>query len=351
MKRKKLILSILGVLILGGTALGWYIYNKAFQNNINPDVKGPLEIFVPTGSTFNNLIDSLRAKQALKDYESFETLAKYKGLDEKTKPGRYIIQPGMSNNALVNMFMSGRQSPVKITFNNIRTRQDFADRIGSQLECGPEAILDQISDEAVAARFGLNKDNFIVIFIPNTYEMYWTTSAEEFVEKMHSEYEKFWTPERKSLAEKAGLSQVEVSILASIVQGESNKTDEMDEIAGLYINRLKKGWKLEADPTVKYAVGDFSLKRILKKHCETESPYNTYLHEGLPPGPINFPDPVVIDQVLHHAKHNFMFMCAKEDFSGYHNFAVTNAQHEANARKYQAAFRELERKKRAKQSQ
>jgi len=276
-------------------------------------------------------------------------LAEYKGLNEKYKPGRYIITAGMSNNAMINMFLSGRQSPIRITFNNVRLREDLAKKLGPKLECGEQALLDVLKDEALAKKYGLTKDNFMVIFIPNTYEVFWTVKPKEFVERMHGEWKKFWTEERKKKAEEIGLSPAEITILASIVKGETNKTDEMDEIAGLYINRLKKGWKLEADPTVKFAVGDPTLTRVLKKHLETESPYNTYLHEGLPPGPINLPDIVVIDKVLNYAHHNYMFMCAKEDLSGYHNFAETNAQHEANAAKYRVAYREWARKKKAKE--
>lgn len=343
--KKKIIFGIIGLLILIGGAGAWYVYSKAFSNNVNAGDKDGYVVYLPTGSNYEQLLDTLKKHDILKDTRSFSMLAEYKGLDEKVKAGRYRIMPGMSNNAMVNMFMSGRQEPVKITFNSVRTREDFANIVGSKLECGSDAILNYMNDSEIASGFGFTRENFPAMFIPNTYEVYWTITPSAFGEKMKKEYDTFWNNERIKKAEEAGLSPVEVCILASIVQGETNKVDEMDDIAGLYINRLRKGWKLEADPTVKYAVGDFSLTRILKKHCETESPYNTYRVEGLPPGPISFADPTSIDQVLNYTKHAYMFMCAREDFSGYHNFAKTNAEHEANARRYQAAFRELERKK------
>ena len=186
--------------------------------------------------------------------------------------------------------------------------------------------------------YGFTPENFKAMFIPNTYEFYWTTSAEEFVERMNNEYNKFWNDERKTKAGQIGLSPVEVSILASIVQAEVSKNEELKTVAGLYINRLKKGIMLQADPTVKYAVGDFAIKRVLNKHLEIDSPYNTYKYAGLPPGPINFPEIQAIDAVLNYEKHNYLFMCAREDFSGYHNFAVNNAQHARNAAKYREAL-------------
>jgi UPF0755 protein len=176
------------------------------------------------------------------------------------------------------------------------------------------------------------------MFIPDTYEFYWTTSAEEFADRMKSEYDKFWNGERKIKAEEIKLSPAEVTTLASIVQAETAKKEEQKRIAGLYMNRLKRGQLLQADPTVKYAVGDFSLKRILNVHLQTESPYNTYKYAGLPPGPINFPETTSIDAVLNFEHHNYLYMCAKEDFSGYHNFAVTLDEHNRNAAKYRAAL-------------
>ncbi len=347
--KKRIILIIIAILLIVGAGGAWYVYNKAFSSNVNLEDKKEQVIYLPTGSTMQNLMDTLRVYNLLKDESSFEMLANYKHLDEKLKSGRYVIAAGMSNNMMVNMFISGRQTPVKITFNSIRTREDFADKIGPKLECGKEALLELLNSDSIAKKYGLTRENLMVIFIPNTYEIYWNTTASDFIDKMHAEYEKFWTADRRKKAEEIGLKPEEVSILASIVQGETNKTDEMDEIAGVYINRIRKGWKLEACPTVIFAGGDFTKTRVLKKDLEIVSPYNTYKHEGLPPGPINLPNASTIDQVLKYSKHNYMFFSAKEDFSGYHNFAENTKQHAANARKYQAAYREWQKKKKQKE--
>ncbi|PKP05166.1 MAG: endolytic transglycosylase MltG [Bacteroidetes bacterium HGW-Bacteroidetes-6] len=342
---KKIILIILTILLILGAGGAWYVYNKAFSPNVNLEGKNEQVIYLPTGSTMQNLMDTIEKYNLLQDKSSFEMLAKYKHLDKKLKSGRYVIVAGMSNNAMVNMFISGRQTPVTITFNNIRTREDFVEKIGPKLECGKEALLEVLNSDSIAKKYGLTRENLMVIFIPNTYEIYWNTSAADFIDKMYAEYEKFWTSERRKKAEAIGLKPEEVSILASIVQGETNKIDEMGEIAGVYINRIRKGWKLEACPTVIFAIGDFTKTRVLKKDLEIESPYNTYRNEGLPPGPINLPNASTIDQVLNYSKHDYMFFSAREDFSGYHNFAVTSKQHAANARKYQAAYREWQKKK------
>ncbi|MGD9491944.1 MAG: endolytic transglycosylase MltG, partial [Bacteroidales bacterium] len=262
--KKKLIFIVLALLMVVGITGAWYVYTKAFSDNINLKAKTKKIIFLPTGGNIQNLYDTLKKHEILKSFSSFKMLAEYKKLDKKYKPGRYQIAAGMSNNALVNMFASGRQTPVKITFNNIRTRKDLAERIGTQLECGEEALLKILKDEKTAEKYGLNKDNFLVLFIPNTYEFYWNTSADQFIDRMHSEWKKFWTAERLQKAENIGLTPAEVSVLASIVKGETNKSDEMDKIAGVYINRLKDGWKLQADPTVVFGIGDFTITRVLK---------------------------------------------------------------------------------------
>ena len=199
-------------------------------------------------------------------------------------------------------------------------------------------ILDLFSDENMILEFGFNTETFRAMFIPNTYEFYWTTSADEFAKRMKTEYDRFWDKSRKAKAEEIGLSPEEVIILASIVQSETIKKDELETVAGLYINRLKKDIRLQADPTIKYAVGDYSLKRVLTKHLEIDSPYNTYKNVGLPPGPIAFPEITTIDAVLNYEKHKYLYMCAKEDFSGYHNFAQTLSQHNRNAAKYRKAL-------------
>lgn len=337
-RRKKIILWTLCILIMAGATGAWIIYDKIYGNNVNLGGKKQEIIYIPHDAGFKTLVDTLESKNILKNTGSFRMVAKRKGLDQKIKPGRYRITQGMSNNDLCNMFRSGNQYPLSITFNNIRTRDELAEKVGGKLEIGTEKLKEVLNNEEFLKKYGLNKDNITVIFIPNTYEIYWNISAEEFVDRMYKEYQKFWTNERTKKAEAAGLTPVEVSVLASIVQAETNKWDEMPRVAGVYINRLHRGMLLQADPTVVFAIGDFTIKRVLKRHLEFDSPYNTYKYPGLPPGPINLPNPKTIDKVLDYEKHSYIYFCAKEDFSGYHNFAVTASEHSRNAQRYQQAL-------------
>ena len=338
MKRRRILLISLLILIVVGGISGLYVYNKIFGSNVELHDKKDIIIFIPTGADFMQVMDTLTKHKVLVDEKSFVMLAKRKGYDEKVKSGRYRIQDGMSNNTLVNMLKAGRQEPVMLTFNNIRLKKDLAKKIASQIEAKEEELLNALNDTELAAKYGMDTSNIMGMFLPNTYEIFWNTTASGFVERMHEEYIKFWNKDRLAKATAIGLSPVEISILASIVQSETNVSAEMSTIAGLYINRLNKGMKLEACPTVIFAVGDFTLKRVLKKHTQCDSPYNTYIHEGLPPGPICIPNPSTIDHVLNYEKNDYLFMCAKEDFSGSHVFAKTNREHERNARRYQIAL-------------
>ena len=333
----KLFLSIVLLLLIIGGVLGYSYYKKIYTPNVKL-AESKSYLYIPTGSNFDDLISILNEEKMIVDMASFEWLAEYKKYKEKVKPGRYRIKNNMSNNELVNLLRSGEQEPIKLVLRSYRLKEELAGKIGANLECDSTSIMELLSSRAFAESYGFNPSTILVMIIPNTYEFYWNTSPDEFFKRMAKEYKAFWTEERKNKAHEAGLTQTEVSILASIVQQESWKTDEMPKIAGVYINRLKKGMLLQADPTVVYAVGDFSLRRVLKKHLAYESPYNTYIHEGLPPGPICIPWPGTIDAVLDYSKHQYIFFCAKEDFSGYHNFAKTNAEHEKNASKYQQAL-------------
>ena len=230
------------------------------------------------------------------------------------------------------------QIPVKVTFNHLRTKEQLAGKISTQIEADSIAIINQLSDTTFLIETGLNNDNVSCLFIPNTYEFYWNTSATEFLNKMQKEYDKFWNNERLKKAATIGLTKFEVSALASIVEMESYKKEERPIIARLYLNRLKKGMKLQSDPTIIFAVGDFTIRRVLTKDLKIDSPYNTYLHKGLPPGPICLPSINAIDAVLNASKNDYLFMCAREDFSGYHNFAKTSKEHSKNARKYRRAL-------------
>jgi UPF0755 protein len=269
---------------------------------------------------------------------SFAFLAKTMNYQEHVKPGAYLIEADMSNMAAIRMLRAGKQTPIKITFNSLRTKEDLAERLAKQLPFSEQEWLETLQSKEIAEKYGFDSYTFTTMFIPNTYEIYWTTSKEEFIERMYKEYQKFWNKERLEKAEKVGLSPKQVSILASIVQAETAKNDEKPRVAGVYLNRLAKNDYLQADPTVIFALKDFSIKRVLNSHLQVDSPYNTYKYTGLPPGAINFPEVSSIDAVLNAEQHDYYFFCAKEDFSGYHNFAKTLAEHNRNAKLYQQAL-------------
>ncbi|NOY96748.1 MAG: endolytic transglycosylase MltG [Chlorobi bacterium] len=309
---------------------GYQLFQYVFKENVKTD----LIITIPENATFRQVVDSLKAKDALINYKAFMWVAKKKDYRESVKPGRFLFQKGMNTNELINILRIGKQEPVRVIFNNVRFKEEFAGIISRYLLADSASILQLFSDSLLIHELGFTKETFKAMFIPNTYEVYWTTSPVNFAKRMKIEYDRFWNNERLKKAGQLGLTPVEVSILASIVQEETIKKAEKPVVAGLYINRLKRGIPLQADPTLKFAIKDFTIKRVLNKHLETDSPYNTYLNAGLPPGPINFPEISSIEAVLNYKKHNYLYMCAKEDFSGYHNFSSTLAEHNRNARRY-----------------
>ncbi len=258
--------------------------------------------------------------------------------NNQIKTGRYEIRPNTTMPHLIRLLRNGQQTPMNITFNNIRTKEILAGRISQQLMIDSVSILKELNDKETIEKLGFDSTTIVAMFIPNTYEVYWDISVDNFLQRMKKEYDRFWNETRLSQAEALNMTPIEVSTLASIVEEEASFSDEYPIVAGLYLNRLKKGMRLEADPTVKFAVGDFSLRRILYRHLDTESPYNTYRVEGLPPGPIRMPSIKAIDATLQPQTHNYLFMCAKEDLSGRHNFAVTHAEHSRNATRYQRAL-------------
>ncbi|MDR3252238.1 MAG: endolytic transglycosylase MltG [Tannerella sp.] len=270
--------------------------------------------------------------------EVFKLLAKLRQYPENIKSGRYAVEPKMSSIELLNRLRRGQQSPVRLTFNNIRLTTDLATRLSEQLMMGVGELQRPLDDEKYCQSLGFNTQTISSMFIPNTYEVYWNIPVDKLMERMKREFDAFWNESRRRKAENMRLTPVEVATLASIVEEETAAEDEYARVAGLYVNRLYKGMLLQADPTVKFAVGDFSLRRILNVHLAVESPYNTYLHEGLPPGPIRIPSPKSIDAVLNYEHHNYLYMCAKENFSGRHNFAVTLAEHTRNANLYHKAL-------------
>jgi len=325
--------AILSVLIIFGV-WGYQRYLAVFKVNVT---KSGI-LYIHTGSGFQQVLDSLKRGGYLKDLNTFQWVAGRKNYVSRIQPGAYLVKRGWNNNQLIDLLRSGRQTPVKVTFNNIRFREDLAARLSRYLEADSTAFFNVLNSKEMAAGFGLTCESLPIVIIPNSYEIYWNTSPKEFLVRMKFEYDRFWNSSRRKKGVDLGLSPLQIVTIASIVQEESNKNDEKPIIAGVYINRIKKGWLLQADPTVKFALGDFQLKRVLTKYLSVDSPYNTYKYAGLPPGPINFPDIASVDAVLNAEHHNYMYFCAKEDFSGYHNFAQSLAEHNRNAAKYQAAL-------------
>ncbi len=333
----KKVIKILILLFVVGGVLGGYIAYQLYHDVKNPnvDLQGEQStyIYIPSESSYATVEKLL--EPYLQDKASFNWVAEKKNYPQQVKPGKYQLVQGMSNNSLVNMLRSGRQTPVKLVFNKVRTKDVFAGIIARQIEADSVELLDLLNQTDFLQEFGKNPETAMTLFIPNTYELYWNTSANSFVTRMAREAEKFWTDTRKNKAEKMGLSLDEVFTLASIVEEETIKADELNRVAGVYVNRLQKGMRLQADPTVRFALGDFAIKRILTKHLQIKSPYNTYRVAGLPPGPICLPAGTTIDAVLNYEKHKYLYFCAKADFSGYHAFARTLSQHNENARQYQ----------------
>jgi len=271
----------------------------------------------------------------VQDMVSFSFIAKLMDYTEAVKPGLYTITPNMTNVQAVRLLRAGNQTPTKITFSHARLIKDLYEPITRYLQIDAVDLKKAVEDFVIHNKEGFNQQNIIAMFIPNTYEVYYTISAADLVKKMNVEYHKFWGKENLQKAKDIGLTPLQVSTLASIVQAEARKSEESAIIAGLYLNRLKRGIPLQADPTLVFASGDFNTKRVLNEHKEIDSPYNTYKHKGLPPGPINMPSVHSLQAVLNYTHHNYIFMCAKEDFSGYHRFTASLREHNANARRYQ----------------
>ena len=331
----KIFISVIFILLITGGIYAYWKYKKVYQPNVVLEKKHTEYLYIPTGSTVEDVIQLLYENNYIINRSSFEWLAEKKKYKNHVHPGRYLLKDNMSNNELINLLRSGEQVPVNIIYSRTRTKEQLASKISKQIEADSLSIVKLLNDENFVSNNDFNLNTIISMFIPNTYEFYWNTSAEQFFKRMNKEYKIFWNKKRRNKADKIGLTQIQVSILASIVEEETKKNDEKPIVAGVYMNRLKKGMRLQADPSIIFAIGDFSIRRVLKKHLSYDSPYNTYKYSGLPPGPISLPSISSIDGVLNFEKHDYLFFCAKGDFSGYHYFAKTLAQHNLNARKYQ----------------
>jgi len=333
--KAKILFATLALLfiVIAGTGINYYL--KFFKPNVSANQDF---LYILTGSDFKDVYSIIATENIVKDTISFLNAAQNMDYPVKVKPGRYRLKKDMSNRSLINMLKAGNQEPVKISFQNVRLKHTLAGMISKKIESDSASISRLLDSAVFVEKYGFNTENVYTMFIPNSYEIYWNSNPEKFFLRMHDEYLKFWNANRKAKASLINLSQQEVSILASIVDSEALNDSEMPRIAGLYMNRLQKGMRLEADPTVIFAANDFTIRRVLNKHLRINSPYNTYLNNGLPPGPITMPSINAIDAVLNYEKHDYIYMCAKEDFSGYHNYASNLSQHLQNARKFQEAL-------------
>lgn len=331
MNTKKIIL-VLGVLFL---AMAGFVYFKAFVGNTTFD-ENEKYVYIPSGATYEDVIEIITPE--IKDVDNFKLLAEIRSYNENVFPGRFLLKKGMGSFQLVSALR--HNMPLNLAFNNQECLEKFAGRISSQIEADSISLMKAFKDPTFLKKNGLTEENVLSIFIPNSYQIKWNTSADKFRDKMLEEYQKFWNQDRLNKAKALNLSPVEVVTLASIVHKETVKADERPRVAGVYLNRLKTEMPLQADPTIIFAMRkkennyDLVIKRVKGDMLYINSPYNTYKNLGLPPGPIAMPDISAIDAVLSPEKHNYIYFCASVDRMGYHNFAATYEEHQVNAKKY-----------------
>lgn len=338
-KNRKYILLIFLFLLLTAAFVAWNLFG--------PTVNAPGQkyFYIRTGSTYEQVKDCLLKKKIISSGIWFDKVAGYLNYKKAIRPGKYKIDKGMSVTNLVRMLRAGRQSPVNLVIIKLRTKEDLAKKIGENFECDSLSVINFLNNPDSAAKYNLDTNTVMTAVIPNTYTLKWNNTPSRIFKYLFTEQQKFWTEKRKAQAAALHLSEKEVYILASIVEEETNKNEDKGKIASVYINRLRSGMKLAADPTVKFAMKDFGLKRIMYKYLSFPSPYNTYLTTGLPPGPICTPSIKTIDAVLNAPETNYLYFVAKPDFSGYSNFTADYAEHQKNAKAYQQALDSLIRSK------
>ncbi|WP_108868271.1 endolytic transglycosylase MltG [Aquimarina aquimarini] len=333
---KKILLAIALVGLIVGGIFAYNVYQAVFSPNTNFD-KETSVVYIPSGATYTELIEII--SPVVKDIYSFDKIARRKGYIKNIKAGKYVLKKGLNNNEIVNVLRS-KNSPIHVSFNNQERLENLAGRIAVQIEADSISLLKAFKDSSFLDANGFSEETALVMYVPNKYEFFWNTSAIQYRDRMLAEYKRFWNKSRLAKAKKIGLTQHEVVTIASIVQKETAKVDERPRVAGVYMNRHNNGWKLDADPTVIYAIKkhrndwDTVIKRVLYKDLELDSPYNTYKNISLPPGPITMPDISSIDAVLSYEKHEYYFFVANVENFGYHKFAKTMAQHNRNKKQY-----------------
>ncbi|MEO8819251.1 MAG: endolytic transglycosylase MltG [Ginsengibacter sp.] len=335
MKTGKVVLIFILIIALVSMYAAWSIFGPTVHD---PEKKF---LYVKIGSNYQDVKDNLVKNKMIANTFWFDQIAKYADYPQKVKAGKFKVTNGMSLYHLVKMLRSGKQSPVNLVITKLRTKEDLAKKIADNFETDSSGVIDFLNNDDSLKEFDVDSNTVMTDVIPNTYTYTWNTSIKNIFKKLYDEEQKFWNQERVQKAEQLGLSPKQAYILASVVEEETNKQDDKGKIASVYLNRLKKGMKLGADPTVKYALRDFGLKRIYYKHLEFASPYNTYLNPGLPPGPICTPSIKTIDAVLNSPQTDYLFFVARSDFSGYSDFASNYSQHEIYAKAYQQALDSL----------
>lgn len=331
--RKFLLWIVLPGIVLAGAAALWF-YPKVYGSNTSGEDEYVL--YIPTSSLWEDV--QVAISPALEDQQSFVWVAGLKKYPDRIRPGRYVIEAGSSNNSIVNMLRAGLQTPVRVTFTPTRYVEEIAGKVAAGIEADSLDLLYAMTHPDTARAYGFSPQGFPSMFLPNSYEMYWNTDVHGFLSRMQNEYKRFWTEKRIERAKRKGLTPEQSTTLASIIQEEVAHLDEAERVAGVYVNRVKRGMKLDADPTLKFAAGDWSLRRVLNRHKEIDSPYNTYKYAGVPPGPITYPSTSLIDAVLQAEDHDYIFFVAKADRSGYHQFSKTYSQHLRYARQYQQSL-------------
>lgn len=327
LKKSLLTIAILSVITI---VTAFYTYNIFYGSGVEKEHV----LYISSRLTPNELIDSI--KPYIKHHSAFEIYAKRVNLTDSYKYGRYHLKPGMSVIEVVRAIKLGIEEPIDLTINNVRLISQLASKLSKKIEADSSDLMLAFSSAELAKEVGFTPKTLFSMFIPNTYKIYWSITPENFVRKMYKEHNKFWDSERDAKRKTLNLSRLEVMTLASIIYEETAKVDEMARIAGVYLNRLRIGMPLQADPTVKYAMGNFELRRVLFAHLKFDSPYNTYLYRGVPPSPICMPSIAAIEAVLNPEKHSYLYFCARHTFDGYHSFARTLSEHNVNSRKYSA---------------
>lgn len=325
-------LTIVLLLLLLGGAFGLPMLRTVSSTN------EPVLIYLDQDDNFDSLTVKIKATGKVEMNRGMRLAVQLLQYEDRVRPGCYDVGSGQCAFNVIRRLRAGDQFPIRLTIPQTWTKEQLAARLSRQLMADSASLASLFNDPEALKAYETRPEMLVSLFVPDTYEVYWTITPEALLKRMAKEYKAYWTAERKALAEQQGLTPDEVAVLASIVDKETTNVDEMPMVAGMYLNRLRTNMPLQADPTVKFALGNFALRRLYNSHLACDNPYNTYKYTGLPPGPICVPSPQAINAVLHPAQHNYLYMCAKEDFSSAHNFAVTYAEHLANARRYQQAL-------------